>query len=153
MYKDWGGKPFDDIMFGMDHILEQHAWIDPGRQVALGTSYGVFNQVTIAYAAEELFFVEWEFDGSPTTSDLYDKYSPHKFVDQWKTPALIIHGGKDYRVVDAEGIGAFTALQRRGIESRFLYFPDENHWVLNPANCVVWQREVLEWINKFTIEQ
>lgn len=103
------------------------------------------------YATEELWFPEWEF-GKPAYEDdsNFDKWSPHKFVKNWKTPTLVIHGGKDYRVIDAEGIGTFTALQRRGVPSELLYFPDENHWVLNPANSVVWHNTVVEWITRWT---
>ena len=111
---------------------------------------GVFNQVSMFYETEELFFCEYEFKGVPWTSPLYEEFSPHKFVDKWCTPTLVIHGGRDYRVVDSQGLATFTALQRRGIESELLYFPDENHWVMNPCNSLVWHAHVLHWLNQFT---
>lgn len=80
---------------------------------------------------------------------MYNKFSPLKFVDKWKTPTLIIHGGRDYRLADTEGIAAFTALQRLGIESELLYFPDENHWVQKPLHSIRWYDEVITWLKKF----
>jgi len=168
---DWGGKPFQDIMLGVDFVIASNSWIDESRIGAAGASYGgyminwinghtdrfkclvnhagVLNITSMFYNTEELFFMEYEFKGRPWDSELYEKFSPHKFVDKWKTPTLVIHGGKDYRVPESEGFGTFTALQRRGIPSEFLYFPDENHWVLNSANAIVFQTSIIQWLKKW----
>jgi dipeptidyl aminopeptidase/acylaminoacyl peptidase len=93
---------------------------------------------------------EWEFKGTPwQRPELYDKFSPSRYVAQWQTPMLVIHGANDFRLVDAEGIATFTALQRRGIPSQFLYFPDENHWVQKPKNSIVWHDSILAWLDKW----
>lgn len=103
------------------------------------------------YQTEELYFPEYEMGGTPYEKpELYDKWNPSGFVKNWKTPVLIVHGGKDYRVPEGEGFATFTALQRKGIESKLLYFPDENHWVLKQANSLRWHKEVLNWITKWT---
>ena len=91
-------------------------------------------------------FIEWEF-GVPWESDEYVKWSPDTYVSQWQTPTLVIHGGTDYRVCDTEGLATFTALQRRGIPSKLLFFPDENHWVLKPLNSIKWHQTVFEWLD------
>ena len=80
----------------------------------------------------------------------YEKHNPQNFVKNWKTPKLVVHGGQDFRVVETQGISTFTALQRRGIPSKLLYFPDENHWVLKPANSVLWHETVLAWLDQWT---
>lgn len=94
-------------------------------------------------------FLEWEFGKPWENEESYHKWSPDTYVSDWHTPMLIIHGGKDYRVVDTEGIAAFTALQRRGVKSDLLYFPDENHWCLKPANSIKWYEEVFKWLDSF----
>ena len=101
------------------------------------------------YATEELWFPEWE-NGGPyyASPENYEKYNPANFVDRWRTPMLVIHGQLDYRVPVTQGIATFTALQRRRISSKFLYFPDENHWVLKPHNSVQWHNEVNEWLHQ-----
>jgi dipeptidyl aminopeptidase/acylaminoacyl peptidase len=94
--------------------------------------------------------VEWEF-GLPWTTEgaiEYQKWSPEEFVSEWKTPTLVVQGGKDYRVCEGEGISTFTALQRKGIESKLLFFPDEGHWVLKPHNSEMWYRTIFEWLEK-----
>ncbi len=102
------------------------------------------------YATEELWFPEWEHGGTPWEQpDGYAKHNPIDHVAKWKTPMLVIHGARDFRVVESQGMATFTALQRRGIPSRFLYFPDENHWVLKPANSVLWHETVLDWMNRW----
>ena len=122
----------------------------PDRFDCLVNHDGVFDQRMMAYTTEELWFVEWE-QGGPyyTNPDSHEKHNPANYVDRWQTPMLVIHGELDYRVPVTQGIAAFTALQRRGIESRFLYFPDENHWVLQPANSLQWHEEVNRWLHKF----
>ena len=170
---DWGGAPFDDIMKGVDATLAKYNYVDSTRMVALGASYGGYminwvnghtdrfkalvchdgniDEVMAYYETEELWFPEWEHGKTPWENAAgYSKHDPRDFVAKWKTPTLVIHGGRDFRVVETQGIATFTALQRRGIESRFLHFPDENHWVLKPANSKRWHKEVLTWIDRFT---
>jgi len=171
---DWGGKPLEDLQKGLAAAIEKYPWMDGDRVAALGASYGGYMINWIAgqwpdrfralvchdgnldermayFDTEELWFPEWDHEGTPWTNpESYEKHNPVNYVDKWKTPMLVIHGGLDYRVVDTQGIGTFNALQRRGIPSRFLYFPDENHWVLSPANGILWHDEVLAWIDKWT---
>jgi dipeptidyl aminopeptidase/acylaminoacyl peptidase len=170
---DWGGAPFDDLMMGLDAALEKYSWLDKGRMAALGASYGGYminwingktdrfkslvvhdgnlDERMAYFDTEELWFPEWEHGGLPWEKpEGYTKHNPIDFVKNWKTPTLVIHGGLDYRVVDTQGMSTFTALQRKGVPSRFLYFPDESHWVLKPQNTKLWHEEVLAWIDKWT---
>jgi dipeptidyl aminopeptidase/acylaminoacyl peptidase len=168
---DWGGKPLVDLQKGLAAALEKYPWLDGGRVCALGASYGgfmmnwieghwpdrfrcivnhdgLFDQRMMYYATEELWFPEWEF-GEPQYQNPagYEAASPVNAVDKWQTPMLVIHGEQDFRIPYPQGIAAFTALQRRGIESRLLVFPAENHWVLKPADSVQWYHTVLEWLD------
>lgn len=171
---DWGGKPLEDLKRGLDAALAKYPWMDGNRVAALGASYGgyminwiagnwsdrfrclvnhdgVFDTRMGYYDTEEIWFDEWERLGTPWEKPLeFEKHNPARFVDKWKTPMLVIHGGKDYRVVETNGMAAFTALQRRGIPSKFLHFPDENHWVLKPQNSVFWHETVLAWLDRWT---
>ncbi len=171
---DWGGKPLEDLRKGFDAALAHAPWLDGTRACALGASYGGYMINWIAgnwpdrfrclvnhdgnlderfayFATEELWFPEWEHGGTPWDNPAgYAKHNPADHVDRWKTPMLVIHGALDYRVVETQGMATFTALQRRGIPSRFLSFPDENHWVLKPQNSILWHDTVLEWITKWT---
>jgi len=171
---DWAGKPFEDLQKGLEAALEKYPWMDGSRVAALGASYGGYMVNWIAgnwpdrfktlvvhdgnlderfayFATEELWFPEWEHGGTPWENPQgYDKHNPVDFVKNWKTPMLVIHGGKDYRVVETGGFASFTALQRMGIPSKFLYFPDENHWVLKPANSILWHDTVLDWLDRWT---
>jgi dipeptidyl aminopeptidase/acylaminoacyl peptidase len=171
---DWGGKPLEDLKKGFDAALEQAPWLDPNRACALGASYGgymvnwilgnwpdrfqclvshdgILDQRFAYYGTEELWLPEWEFGGTPWENpEGYSKHNPAEHVSNWKTPTLVIHGGRDYRLPDSQGMGTFTALQRRGIPSRFLYFPDENHWVLKPQNSILWHETVLDWLRRWT---
>jgi dipeptidyl aminopeptidase/acylaminoacyl peptidase len=169
---DWGGKPFEDLMMGLDHALANYAWLDGERVAALGASYGGwminwinghtnrfkclvnhdggFDEFANYFTTEELWFPEWEFKGVPWQNPaLFDKFSPSRYVANWQTPTLVIHGARDYRLIDAEGIATFTALQRRGIPSQLLYFPDENHWVLKPRNSIVWHDTIFRWLDRW----
>jgi dipeptidyl aminopeptidase/acylaminoacyl peptidase len=169
---DWGGKPFEDLMKGLDYALATYPWLDGDRVAALGASYGGwmvnwinghtnrfkclvnhdggFDEFANYFTTEELWFPEWEYKGTPWEKpELYDRFSPARYVDKWQTPTLVIHGAKDYRLADSEGIATFTALQRRGIPSQLLYFPDENHWVLQPRNSIMWHETVLEWLRRW----
>jgi len=172
--QDWGGKPLEDLQKGLAFVLEQNPWMDGERVAALGASYGgyminwiagqwpdrfralvnhdgLFDLRAMYYSTEELWFPEWEMGGRPyfEAPEEHEKHNPALHVTKWKTPMLVIHGGLDYRVPDTQGIATFTALQRRGIPSRFLYFPDENHWVLKPANSVLWHNTVLGWLDRW----
>ncbi len=171
---DWGGKPLVDLQKGLAAALERYPWMDGKRVAALGASYGGYMINWIAgqwpdrfrclvnhdgnldermayYDTEELWFPEWERHGPPWERPFaYTKHNPIEHVHRWKTPMLVIHGGRDFRVVDTQGISTFTALQRRGIPSKLLYFPDENHWVLKPANSVQWHETVLAWLRQWT---
>jgi dipeptidyl aminopeptidase/acylaminoacyl peptidase len=171
---DWGGKPLEDLKKGKEAALARYPWIDGTKSAALGASYGGYMINWIAgnwpdgfsclvnhdgnlderlayYDTEELWFPEWEHKGTPWENpEGYEKHNPINFVRNWKTPMLVVHGALDYRVVETQGMSTFTALQRKGIPSRFLYFPDENHWVLKPHNSILWHDTVLDWIKSWT---
>jgi dipeptidyl aminopeptidase/acylaminoacyl peptidase len=170
----WGDRPFEDLQKGLAAALERYPWMDGDRVAALGASYGGYMINWIAgnwpdrfrclvnhdgnlceriayYDTEELWFPEWEHGGPEWANRRgYEEHNPINHIDQWKTPMLVIHGANDYRVVDTQGISTFTALQRKGIPSKLLYFPDENHWVLKPANSILWHETVIEWIDRWT---
>jgi dipeptidyl aminopeptidase/acylaminoacyl peptidase len=171
---DWGGKPLEDLKLGLAAALKQYPWLDGDRMCALGGSYGgyminwiagqwperfkclvthdgIFDNRSMYYSTEELWFPEWENGGPEYLNPApYAKHNPIDFVAKWKTPTLVIHGQLDYRVPYAQGLAAFTALQRLGVPSELLYFPDENHWVLKPTNSVQWYETTLAWMNKWT---
>lgn len=173
---DWGGKPLVDLQKGLAAALERYPWIDGERSCALGASYGgyminwiagnwpdgfrclvnhdgLFDTRSMYYSTEELWFPEWEFRGQPADNpEAFERNNPARFVDRWETPMLVIHGALDFRVVETQGLAAFTALQRRGIPSQLLYFPDENHWVLKPNNSMQWHETVLEWLARWTAD-
>jgi dipeptidyl aminopeptidase/acylaminoacyl peptidase len=169
---DWGGAPFDDLMKGLDAALAKYPFLDGNRVGALGASYGGYminwiagstdrfrclvahdgnlDERTAYYDTEELWFPEWEHGGTPwDAASTYDKHNPVDRVKNWKTPMLVIHGQKDFRVVYTQGLSTFTALQRKGIPSKLLIFPDENHWVLKPANSVLWHETVFGWLDEW----
>jgi dipeptidyl aminopeptidase/acylaminoacyl peptidase len=170
----WGDRPFEDLQKGLAAALAKYPWLDGKRACSLGASYGGYMQNWIAgnwpdgfrcivnhdgifdtramyYSTEELWFNEWE-NGGPyyDQPEMHEKFNPVNHVKQWRTPMLIIHGEQDFRVPDTQGIATFTALQRRGIESRLVIFPDENHWVLKPANSIYWYDTVLGWLDAHT---
>ena len=170
---DWGGKPLEDLKKGLAAALERYPWMDGGRVGALGASFGGYMINWIAgnwpdrfrclvshdgnlcermayFDTEELWFPEWDHLGTPWDNpESYEKHNPLNFVKSWKTPMLVVHGALDFRVADTQGLGAFTALQRRGIPSKLLYFPDENHWVQKPANSILWHETVLAWLDQW----
>jgi dipeptidyl aminopeptidase/acylaminoacyl peptidase len=171
---DWGGKPLEDLKLGLAAALKQNPWLDGADACALGGSYGgfminwiagqwpdrfkclvthdgIFDNRSMYYATEELWFPEWEM-GGPEYEDpaAYAKFNPLDYVSKWKTPTLVIHGQLDYRIPYEQGLAVFTALQRRGVPSELLYFPDENHWVLKPSNSIQWYDTVLAWLNRWT---
>ena len=172
---DWGGKPVEDLKLGLAAALERNPWLDGSRNCALGASYGgfmmnwiagnwaepfrcivshagIFDAQMMYYTTEELWFDEWDHGGAPYYANpaAYEKFSPARQVAKWRTPMLVIHGERDYRVPYSQGLAVFTALQRQGVESRFLVFPDENHWILKPANSLQWHSEVLGWLDAHT---
>jgi dipeptidyl aminopeptidase/acylaminoacyl peptidase len=110
---------------------------------------GVYNLAAMYGVTEELWFPEWEFKGTPwTNKEMYERWSPHNFVQNFKTPVLIITNTLDYRVPEGEGLQFFTAVQRMGVESKLVDFPDEGHWVTKPANSAFWHNTVLDWLGK-----
>ncbi len=124
-------------------------WNEPWK--CFTTHDGNVDEAFAYCATEELWFPEWEHGGTPWEQPAgFAKHNPIDHVAKWKVPTLVVHGGKDYRVVDIEGLATFTALQRRGIPSKLLDFPDENHWVLKPHNSVLWHETVLGWMDQWT---
>jgi len=172
--KDWGGAAYEDIMIGTKWARDKFPFIDGNRIGAAGASYGgfminwieghnpeglfkvlvshdgVFEQVSMFGATEELWFPIWEFNGRPwDEGSLYQKWNPINYVENFNTPMLIIHGERDYRVPYTQGLQLFTALQLRGVDSRLLFFPDEDHFVLKPQNARLWWKTVLDWLAKY----
>jgi dipeptidyl aminopeptidase/acylaminoacyl peptidase len=170
---DWGGKPYVDLMKGLDYAEQKFPFIDKDRECALGASYGgymidwilghttrfkclvshdgMFNTESAYGSTEELWFPEWEFKGTPWTNrELYRKWSPHLFATNFKTPTLVVHGQLDYRLDVSEGFQLFTTLQRLKVPSKMLYFPDEGHWVLKPQNSELWYKTVNGWVQQWT---
>ncbi|MEN2786569.1 S9 family peptidase [Sphingomonas qilianensis] len=172
---NWGGWPLEDLQKGLKAATDTFGWLDGDNACALGASYGgymmnwfegqwpdrfkcivqhdgVFDSRAMAYETEELWFDEWEHGGKAYYEDpaAFEKWNPVNFVDKWKTPMLVITGEKDFRIPYTQGIAAFTALQRRGVPSRLLVNPNENHWVLKPNNSRQWYREVLGWMGTYT---
>ena len=163
-----------DLQEGWAAGLVKDTFLDGGRACALGASYGgymvywiagnwpqpwkclvdhdgVFDNRMMGYATEERGFAEWENKGTTWDQpESYGKYNPVDYVKNWRVPMLVIHSEKDFRIPVEQGIAAFTALQRRGIPSQFLTFPDENHWVLKPQNSVLWHDTVNAWLKKWT---
>jgi dipeptidyl aminopeptidase/acylaminoacyl peptidase len=173
--RGWAGLVYTDLMTGLDSALARNPWIDRNAIGAAGGSYGgymvnwiagnsdrfkalmshagVFNLESMAGATEELWFTEWEFGGpwwDPQAMETqYRRYSPHLFAQNFSTPTLVIHGELDYRVPYTEGLQLFTALQRRGVPSRLLLFPDEGHWIARPQNQQLWWSEVQRWFDRW----
>ncbi len=170
----WGDRPYEDLVKGLEAALARYPWMDADRLVAAGASYGGYminwlhgqpladrfkalvchdgnlDEQMAYFDTEELWFPEWEHGGTPWTHrEGYQKHNPVNFVQNWHVPTLVVHGGRDYRVVDTQGLSTFTALRRLGVPARLLYFPDENHWVLKPANSIQWHDEVLGWLKRW----
>jgi dipeptidyl aminopeptidase/acylaminoacyl peptidase len=169
---DWGGAPYEDLMKGLDYAEEHYPFIDKNRECALGASYGgyminwilghtnrfkclvshdgMFNAESAWGSTEELWFNNWEFKGTPYDNRaLYQKWSPHQYVKNFRTPTLVVHGQKDYRLDVSEGFQLFTTLQMEGVPSKMLYFPDEGHWVLKPQNSQLWYKTVNDWVDQW----
>jgi dipeptidyl aminopeptidase/acylaminoacyl peptidase len=170
----WGDRPLEDLRKGWAFALSKYKFLDGNRACALGGSYGgymvnwiagnwkepfkclidhdgLFDNRMMAYSTEELWFSEWENGGLPWEKpEGYERFNPVNHVANWSVPELVIHGGRDFRIPDEQGLGAFTALQRKGVPSEFLFFPQENHWVLKPQNSVEWYGAVLGWMDRWT---
>jgi dipeptidyl aminopeptidase/acylaminoacyl peptidase len=169
---DWGGKAFTDLMSGLDYALATYPFADRNHVAAAGASYGGYminwiNGHTNRFAAlinhdglfdtrsmygstEELWFPEWEFKGKPWENPQgFERWNPSASADKMRTPTLVIHGGLDYRVPLEQGLMTFTTLRRQNVPARFLYFPDEGHWVLKPQNALVWWDTMLGWLGKY----
>jgi dipeptidyl aminopeptidase/acylaminoacyl peptidase len=190
---DWGGKPFTDLMTGLDYAEQHYPFIDKSRECALGASYGgymadwilghtdrfkcivshdgMFDPEAAYGSTDELWFMEWEFKGKPwdyygkpentwttidrpsfvgSTEDPYRKWAPMLYAKNFRTPTLVIHGQLDYRLDLSQGLELFTTLQRLGVPSKMLYFPDEGHWVLKPQNSQLWYKTVNDWVDQWT---
>jgi len=170
--KDWGGKVYIDLMNSLDFAIDKFNFIDKKNIFAAGASYGgyminwieghtdrfnalvchdgVYNLKSMYGTTEELWFPEWEFGGTPWESrNIYDKWSPSNYVDNFKTPMLIVHGGNDYRVPEGQAFELFTALQKKNVQSKFIYFPDESHFVTKPQNSIFWWNTIFNWFDKF----
>ena len=167
---DWGGKPLVDLQKGLAAALDRYSWMDSNRIAALGASFGGYMVNWIAgnwtdrfrclvnhdgnlderlayFDTEELWFPEWDHEGTPWTNpEGYEKQNPVNFVKNWTTPMLVIHGAYDFRI---QGFSTFNALQRLGVPSKLLYFPDENHWVLKPHNSIQWHETVIQWLDQW----
>ncbi|HVZ18153.1 MAG TPA: S9 family peptidase, partial [Terriglobales bacterium] len=169
---DWGGKSFQDLMLGLDYAEKKFPFIDKNRECALGASYGgymidwiightdrfkclvthdgMFDTVSAYGSTEELWFPEWEFQGTPWNNRaMYEKWSPLNSAPKFKTPTLVVHGQLDYRLDVSQGFELFTYLQRLKVPSEMLYFPDEGHWVLKPQNAQLWWKTVGDWVDSY----
>jgi dipeptidyl aminopeptidase/acylaminoacyl peptidase len=170
----WGDRPLEDLQKGWSAAQQQFPWLDASRACALGASYGgymiywmagnwnqpwkclvdhdgVFDSRAMFYDTEELWFEEHENGGTQYEHpENYEKFNPLDHVKDWRVPMLVIHSSHDYRIPETQGYGAFTALQRRGIPSELLMFPDESHWVQKPQNSVLWHDTVMAWLKKWT---
>jgi dipeptidyl aminopeptidase/acylaminoacyl peptidase len=172
---DWGGQAMQDILAATDAMMVE-PYIDTQRMAAVGASFGgysvywlmgnhqdrfrcmiahagVFNLESMYGATEEIWFSNWDLGGpywqSPEVQQVYDRSSPHRFVGNWRTPLLVVHGEKDFRIPVTQGMEAFTAAQLNGVPARFLYFPDEGHWVMSPQNGVLWHRVFFDWLDRY----
>lgn len=170
----WGGLPYQDLVKGFEYIKGNLKYVDTDRAVALGASYGgymmnwiqghelgrqfkalvthdgVFS-MTAQMASEEIYFPFHDMKGNLWENpEGWAQWDPSRFAANWATPHLIIHSEKDYRLTMNEGLSAFNVLQVKGVPSRLLIFPDENHWVLKPENSLLWHETVLDWINEYS---
>lgn len=173
---DWGGRPYFDLMRGLDYAEQHYGFIDRGRECALGASYGgymadwilghtnrfrcivshdgMFDPVSAWGTTDELWFNEWEFRGTPWSAhSVYRRWSPMLAETRFRTPTLVIHGQLDYRLDVSQGYQLFDTLQRMKIPSEMLYFPDEGHWVQKPQNSALWYKTVDAWVDRWTQPQ
>ena len=171
---DWGGQAMKDYLSAIDDVSKEF-YVDKNRLGAVGASYGGYSvyylagihegrfKAFVAHAGlfdleswygstEEMFFANWDLKGpywDQKNQKTYEVFSPHKFVQNWDTPILIIHGQQDFRVPVTQGMEAFNAAQLQGIPSKFLYYPDEGHWIQKPQNGLLWHRVFFEWLDKY----
>ena len=170
---DWGGKPLEDLQKGLATVLKRYPWMGRDRVGALGASFGGYMINWIAgnwpgrfrclinhdgnldermayFNTEELWFPEWDHIGTPWDNPKgYEKHNPVNHIKNWQDPMLVIHGALDFRVADTQGLSTFSTLQRLGINSKLLYFPDEGHWVLKPHNSILWHETVIDWLDRW----
>lgn len=169
---DWGGKVYVDLMNAVDYALDNYKFIDANNTFAAGASYGgyminwieghtdrfnalvshdgVFNLESMWGTTEELWFPNWEFKGTPWQNRaMYERWSPHRFAENFKTPMLVVHGALDFRVPEGQAMELFSTLQIMGVESKFLYFPDEFHFVVKPQNALLWWKTVFDWFEQY----
>ena len=168
---DWGGQCYQDLMLGVDYLISL-GYVDTTRMAAVGGSFGgymanwigtqtdrfnclvshagVFNLESMYGTTDELFFVEWEFGGPPWQNrEVYRRFSPHNYAHQMKTPMLVIVGDLDYRCLAEQTEQLFTTLQRQGINSWFLRFPDEGHSINKPLNYRLWLETIAKWLGGY----
>ncbi len=168
---DWGGKVYEDLMKGADYA-EALPYVERGRTGAAGASFGgymmdwflghttrfkaivthagVYNLASMYGVTEELWFPEWDLKGTPWSNPaMYDRLSPHRYAKNFKTPTLVTHGELDFRVPIGEGLQLFTTLQRLGVPSKMVYFPDEGHWINKPGNSALWYHTFIDWMDKW----
>jgi dipeptidyl aminopeptidase/acylaminoacyl peptidase len=170
---DWGGQPMQDYLAAIDNVAKEH-YVDRNRLGCVGASYGGYSVFMLAGihnnrfksfiahdglfdmkswygTTEELWFANWDLGGNYWTKPVaksYDQFNPSNYIDKWNTPIMIIQGGIDFRVPIEQGLEAFQAAQLKGIKSKLLYLPNENHWVLHAHNGLVWQREFFKWLKE-----
>ncbi|UCE19614.1 MAG: S9 family peptidase [Gemmatimonadota bacterium] len=165
---DYGNRCYVDVMKGMDFVCQEYAFVDSSKKAVMGGSFGgymvnwiaghtdrfncavshagLYNLVSFYGATEELWFPEWDMGRTPwETPEGYSRWSPHRFAQNFKTPLLITHGQQDFRVPVEESMQLFTACQRQGVPSRFIYFPDEGHVIEHPQNVALWWDEIHAW--------
>ena len=176
LVQHWGSRPLEDLQKGYAAALQKYSFLDANRACALGASYGgymvnwiagnwpepwkclvnhdgVFDTRMMGYSTEELWFTEWENGGTVyDVPENYEQFNPLNHVSKWRVPMLVVQGELDYRIPTTQGLATFTALQRRGIESQLLIFPDENHWVLKAQNSILWHDTVNAWLKRWTAE-
>jgi dipeptidyl aminopeptidase/acylaminoacyl peptidase len=170
---NWGGTPYTDLVNAWQYIVDNMKWVDTENGIAAGASYGGYmtnwvqsndlgrkfkalvthdgiSNTQGAWATEELWFIRHDYNGSIWESDAYDKWNPMNHITNWTTPQFVVHNTLDYRLPESDGLSLFNILQARGTPSRFLNFPDENHWVLKQENSLVWHTEIYNWINHYS---
>ena len=170
---NWGSYPYEDLVNAWQYVVDNMKWIDTENGICAGASYGGYmtnwiqsndlgdkfkalvthdgiSNTQAAWGTEELWFIRHDYNGSVWESDAYDKWNPMNHIANWSTPHFVVHNTLDYRLPESDGLALFNILQARGIPSRFLNFPDENHWVLNQENSLVWHTEIFNWINHYS---
>ncbi len=171
---DWGGQAMRDYLAAIDDVKKE-SFVDEAHLGCIGASYGGYSVYYLAgnhdkrfktfishcglfdlenwyLTTEELFFANQDLGGpfwKEENKEAYEKFDPKDYVQNWDTPILVIHGGKDFRVPEAQGMAAFQAAKLRGLDARFLYFPNEGHWILSPQNGLIWHDQFFNWLDKY----